>query len=336
MNRIFPPHASRRSAFTLVELLVVIAIIGILIALLLPAVQQARESARRTQCTNHLKQIGLAFHNFQDTYGHLPYGGSDTTAAVPMGSSSPSDCCNADQLDYFNWTYQILPFLEQTALYDLGDPNNATGTEGSIARNGVAGYFCPSRRVATPYGGSKVYRADYAGNAGERHSSGMRAGTSTGKHGVVRNNKTKFPAMIEHIRDGSSNTIMVGEKALHDSAYGIEGGDNEMWNNAGWDEDVIRFGSYYDSGSGDSTPLVPIPDWAAPKFDDSGAFESFDAKYSLNGVFKGWHPYFGSSHNGGTNFCLGDGSVRFIPYTVDGLVFTYAALADDRKTFDWP
>lgn len=321
-----------RTGFTLVELLVVIAIIGILIALLLPAVQQAREAARRMQCTNNLKQIGLAFHNFQDTYGHLPFGGADKDSSVALGSSG--DCCSATQIDYLNWTYHIMPFMEQQNLYDLGDKNDVANSASIIARNPVAGLYCPTRRAPTAYSG--YYRTDYAGNGGEWHDDGANKGTSTGKKGVVVNNKLGTEMVIERIQDGSSNTIMVGEKALHPDAHGSEGGDNERYVNAGWDQCVIRWGAFYDKDNATSIGLPPIPDTQSVHKNDSGSWVFDNTALSHGGEFGQWHAYFGSSHLGVTNFCLADGSVRSIPFTVDQEVFRRAALANDREVFEWP
>ncbi len=320
----------RRSGFTLVELLVVIAIIGVLVALLLPAVQQAREAARRMQCSNNLKNIGLAAHNFHDTFGHMVNGGRDGNATDPMDS-----CCNSLTVEGWNWTYHLMPFMEQNNIYDLGDRNDPVGTQDIVAQQGVATYDCPTRRAPTGYGGGLFYRTDYAGNGGERRRGGFRATNNGGERGVIRNNASpRAKLTIERIRDGASNTIMFAEKALHERSHGTEGGDNERYTNAGWDECVIRHGSFRHS-DGTEQGLPPIPDSMAPN-NLSGSWKFGDDKYSIDGYFTQWHPYFGSSHNGGINACLADGSVRFIPFTVDQEVFRRVSLADDGQTFELP
>lgn len=325
------PSSSRRAGFTLVELLVVIAIIGALIALLLPAVQQAREAARRMQCTNNLKQIGLAFHNFHDTYGHLPFGPRDGNE-----SSSIDACCSASVVSGWSWHYHILPFIEQQNIYNLGDVNNASGTVNLVSSQGVDSYYCPSRRPMSAYSG--YYRSDYAGNAGERHSDGARNATSTGNRGVVRHpGISNAKLTIERIQDGSSNTLMVGEKALNETAFGKEGGDNERVINPGWDEDVMRWGTFYNKGTGTYTPMPPISDSQAPRVETDGSW-TYSQKIPLfaNGTFSKWHGYFGSSHPGGTNFVLADGSVHFIPETIDGQSMQRLTLADDGEVVTLP
>ncbi|PQO34899.1 DUF1559 domain-containing protein [Bremerella cremea] len=325
------PNSSRRAGFTLVELLVVIAIIGVLIALLLPAVQQAREAARRMQCTNNLKQIGLAFHNFQDTYGHLPYGARDGNE-----NSSPDTCCSSHVVSGWSWLYHILPFIEQQNIYNLGDVNNPSGTEKIVSQSAVESYYCPSRRPVSAYGG--YYRSDYAGNAGERHSDGARVATSTGAHGVVRHpGISNAKLTIERIQDGSSNTLMVGEKALNETAFGSDGGDNERYINPGWDEDVMRWGTFFSKGDNAYTPMPPISDNDAPKKESDGSW-TLSQKIPLfaNGTFGRWHGYFGSSHTGGTNFVLADGSVHFIPTTVDGQIMQRLSLSDDGQVVTLP
>jgi prepilin-type N-terminal cleavage/methylation domain-containing protein len=152
-----------RPGFTLVELLVVIAIIGVLVALLLPAVQAARESARRTQCTNNLKQIGLAFHNHHDTLGSFPSGGLDWPADrnYVAGTNTPEGPAKQ------NWGsfYQILPYLEQKNLYE-------NSSSALIAATKLKVYNCVTMRSATifPYSQSTPVgdraMADYVGNGG--------------------------------------------------------------------------------------------------------------------------------------------------------------------------
>jgi prepilin-type N-terminal cleavage/methylation domain-containing protein len=141
-------RARRERGFTLMELLVVIAIIAILIGMLLPAVQQARESALKAQCLNNLKQIGLAFHSYHDDIGYFPNGG---LTEFPLSGSNPYKRWQWD------WTYQILPYIEQLPLYREPDPF-------TLCQTPVKLYYCPFRR------GPEVYpsgsRFDYSGNAG--------------------------------------------------------------------------------------------------------------------------------------------------------------------------
>jgi len=330
-----------RSAFTLVELLVVIAIIGVLIALLLPAVQAAREAARRSQCSNNLRQIGLAFHNFQDVYRQLPTGARDGYHRVNNQDIDPLIwCCRARTQKGFSWSYQILPFIEAKNVHDLATPNEDPPPvpnqqtynpgEDRVARQAIAIYYCPSRRDPKPMR-SNFYRCDYAGNAGERGTSEVRDAGSRGEKGPIKMTDSGW-TRIELIMDGSSNTILIGEKALHPDEFGNDGGDNERWNNAGWDEDVIRFGAAVNT-SGMAYGLPPIPDSAAPRR-VSGRWTTIT---DLGGRSWGqWHPFFGASHAAGVNFCMADGAVRLIAFNVDAEVFRRLSLTNDGEAVVLP
>lgn len=321
MNRRF----RSRAGFTLIELLVVIAIIAVLIALLLPAVQQAREAARRTQCKNNLKQMGLAYHNFQDTFGHLPNGARDGNEANGWA------CCDAKEVKGWSWSFHILPFMEQSNLYDRGvddpaDPDVEYDSHRLVARHGVPAYNCPSRRALNPYGA--YYRSDYAGNMGEILVSGstvydrdvnpaLSGSDQSNKTGVVIRTHTGT-VTIEQIQDGSSNTLMVGEKALHPTEHGSNGGDNETWNDAGWDQCIMRTTAGRNE-DGVQFAWDLLPDMKAPTaVDDNGG----------NTI---WYWNFGSAHTGGTHFCLADGSVRMISYQIEELTLHHLGHRSDGE-----
>lgn len=331
-------RARRRFAFTLVELLVVIAIIGILVGLLLPAVQSAREAARRMQCSNHVRQMALAFHNHQDAQRHLPGGGRDGN---PKYNEALDSCCRSKVQSGFSWLYHILPYVEQNVIYDLAagkDPVDQSGHnagEQLVARSFAPIFNCPSRRAIVKYGNNPAtatYRSDYAGNGGMRNVGvSLRNGsTNNGSRGTVRQTDSAgWKLTVELIKDGSSNTLLIGEKALHPSAHGSEGGDNEIWNNPGWDEDVIRYGAILiPAQSNLMDGLPPIPDSKSASR-ATGSWQKPQTKYGE--LFSEWHAFFGSSHTGGMNAGFADGSVRFLSSTVDSDIMRRISMADDGE-----
>lgn len=295
-KRLIPVWAGLRNGFTLVELLVVIAIIGILIALLLPAVQAAREAARRSQCTNNLKQIGLALHNYVDTATVLPYG-------------TPG-CCNVRGC---NWSTMILPFAEQGALFDTFDcrlqmrvaPNDAA------AMRIVPFYICPSDpasaepvrdRFAT-HNPSPSLALWYPASIGPTSVDGCiycdmpkAAQTDpdsycccswnygTPKHdscGVFGRHVSAVK--LEHILDGTSNTIMVGESRPIECNFHVAFGDN--------------------------FPLAPTNVPINAPFVSNNAGD-----WRRNCGYKSYHP-------GGANFLMADGSCHYLAETIDYRVY---------------
>ncbi|MEO1495523.1 MAG: DUF1559 domain-containing protein [Planctomycetota bacterium] len=251
------------------ELLVVIAIIGILVSLLLPAVQAAREAARRSQCVNNMKQLALAALNFESARGHFPTAGG---AAEEFGNSDNNQGNPLFGYEYAGWMFQILPYIEEQQLYDLrnGTDDSNSGFEASGAtEQAVQGFNCPSRENRVSIDDLTLYNlGDYAGVLASHHTPGwgmvsesggppggfafqasepLREGErefvwtgiiARGGHPTNEAGQLFTPARFGKITfgkvtDGSSNTIMFAEKAASVSWYTIDtnsnGGDFPWW-----------------------------------------------------------------------------------------------------------
>ncbi len=306
---------TKRSAFTLVELLVVIAIIGMLVGLLLPAVQQAREAARLMQCSNNLKNLGLASLNHESTAKTFPSGGWELEwVGDPdrgFGQAQPG-----------SWLFSLLPFIEQNALFQLGSdglPEEITQSQKDGATTviqtplGIA--CCPSRRTPvlsfgesnrTRYNATlpnKIAKCDYAGNAGSGSvfrstsptsiSSAMqtiKSGTWTPTgNGVIY---AVSKVTIAEVRDGTSNTYLIGERYMRPETYfatsssDVDSGD-DFGMYIGMDNDTCR-----------STSISYAPMQDRTGYDNSSS-------------------RFGSTHAGTFGMSMCDGSIHRISYSID-------------------
>ncbi len=305
--RSVPCSSSRQRGFTLIELLVVIAIIAILIALLLPAVQQAREAARRSQCTNNVKQIGLAFQNHHEVYKVLPSGGHSWFDDRNFGSNGKPE---GPLLQNWGWCYQLLPFIEQSAIW----ANNSDRVVGAFR---VPGYSCPSLEQRTfsyaggSYGSSPTMRAqsDYVGNGGT-YGTWSPAGPPTNScDGPIR--PQGLNATFAKLPDGLSTTLFAAEKYLDAVSSGPRCNDDQGWTD-GWDNDTICFS--HGQGSAASPPLPPYHHGMAA------------ATLGSCGL------YFGSIH--GAMICVFcDGSAKRISFNVSASVFEKVCSGTDGKPY---
>jgi prepilin-type N-terminal cleavage/methylation domain-containing protein/prepilin-type processing-associated H-X9-DG protein len=289
-----------RSAFTLVELLVVIAIIGVLVALMLPAIQAAREAARRTQCTNNLKQIGVAFHNYHSAHKSFPPGFVSQTDAVDGPSHGPG----------WGWAAYLLPYCEEESLYrqinlvkDISHPTNAAARVTQVAT-----FLCASDDPVQPTftvhdsGGKAICDVafgNYIGMAGVFEVS-VYPDTSNGAPGVLlRNSRVR----ATQITDGTSHTLFVGERASRRSPQ-------TTWTGAVTGARVPPLIEGYDNEG----PAVLVLTNSGAVADERVPNNPLDHVEDTT-----------SNHPQGVNFLFGDGSVRIINNDVDPALWVAAA-----------
>jgi prepilin-type N-terminal cleavage/methylation domain-containing protein/prepilin-type processing-associated H-X9-DG protein len=346
-----PRATSTRKAFTLIELLVVIAIIAILIGMLLPAVQKVREAANKMLCSNNLKQMGIAMHNFHGDYKRWPSGGHNWNNRVSYGdwaattvAASPNSVTN----QAVGYHFQILPYIEQDNLYKTRDDYVSGGGPGRIRGLAIKEYVCPSRRPAitapngfawndyaaaipghkwaatlTWYGGPTPYAGqDWSGEPGDQIWWGAgwpgdvwdmggvinRVGRLTDPQDAIDVKIKDFRVMMSNISDGTSHTMVLGEKFVRPSkALSNDWYDDMGWCQ-GWDPDVAR-----------QTNVVPYT-------------TDNETPHAFKGDATGQEIYgFGGAHPGGMNGLFGDGSVRSIAPGVDDYVFWLIGQRNDGQ-----
>jgi prepilin-type N-terminal cleavage/methylation domain-containing protein len=354
MFRARPCPKRIRSGFTLVELLVVIAIIGVLVALLLPAVQAAREAARRSECSNKLKQFGLSIHNFHDTMNRLPPGTTQDQQPFGPGASNWGA----------SWYIYILPFMEQSALYDklvigggTGYGNTANGAYFTTVR--IKGFRCPSSPLPDTTtsgvpGSGTLQLTTYTGIAGAinglipgytetRYANpGGGAGCCTG--GILSVGGTLIPngtMTLASVTDGTSNVLMVGEQS---NFLYTTNGTKQAWTSSGPHGWTI--------GWGNSTAPASFNN-GNPSGGDLRAFNVTTIRYPINKI-KGWTDAPGNcggqgvcdntgqniplnaAHPAGVNGLYADGSVHFMGSTLDLATLARLATRDDGQTDAFP
>lgn len=309
--------------FTLIELLVVIAIIAILVALLLPAVQQAREAARRTACKNKLKQLGLALHNYHDTHSVFPPGGIARGAA---------NCTSGADDNGFSWTVMILPFMEESARYDNFNPDlpvrsyrtHAVGSVAAIAHNDTEWarpndqYRCPS----DPGARSGINGINYLGvqGGGEYADFGKHSNSNSTDRNVIYDNGVLFMnsnISMASIIDGTSNVFLVGESKY---PITIDGSRNAT---------TIGWASSLNLASNSCHPSVMAAAWRQINYDNrSGSsrygWTSRDARDISSTTFS-------SFHTGGCQMVMADGSVHFVNENMNLQVFQQLGIRNDRQ-----
>lgn len=323
-------HRSRQ-AFTLVELLVVIAIIGILVALLLPAIQAAREAARRTQCSNNLKQLGIAMQNFHDTYKTLPPGGiNDDTGEWGWGvwmlpfieQGVLYDQLVADTTNFFPLpSFQSGPIMYRGAQVNLDSPPfgssrtyaNTYAAGGGVVKTILPAYVCPSD-VLPSTDNNGMGKSNYCGNIGNTvgvwgaatgwnynfSCGGPKGSSQNGMFLFANDNSNIWSVRLADIVDGTSTTIAVGEATVSQNVSPSNTGDGAF---------PVWAGGNEQRGCGD---LQGLGSW----------LRIIDTNFFINRRTGNESDVsFGSLHPGGAQFMFADASTHFISEAVDTLIY---------------
>ncbi|UUO06356.1 DUF1559 domain-containing protein [Blastopirellula sp. J2-11] len=314
-----PRHAPR--GFTLVELLVVIAIIGVLIALLLPAVQQAREAARRLDCKNRMKQIGLSLHNYHDTHRTFPFGTIIEPNACPPASSARRGA---------PWTVMILPFLEQNARYDqfdfkgtfAGIANEGSSTNEALQIIPNSAYQCPTDPNASTDEPNTNYRGVQGGGA--LADALCATGTASNQRLFFDSGMLFMNSKIglRDVTDGTTNTWMVGE-----SRWWFAVGQNTPYDTYFTWASTVRNAGTSSHVNVVAAAVDPINN---PLVDYNPANGPYTDHPAGIGAVVGTHTRaFGSWHVGGAQFIRGDASVHFATETMDLSIYRQMATRSD-------
>ena len=318
---------TRRVGFTLIELLVVIAIIAILIALLLPAVQQAREAARRTQCRNNLKQIALAMHNYHDVYGQFPPGFLFQDPRMSVNANGVLRRGDRDnRAPGWSWSTSILPMIDQAPAYNqiifdgrgMWEPPND-----QVITNTFGMMSCPSSPKPTHFkigrSGDQVNfsnpgiaATNYLGCPGSFTVAAYYTAPRARRNGILLEDGD---IQFKDITDGSSNTILAGESKYHGNG-GNRGAGSFFW-------DPTWYGHFRHNRSG----RVDAPEAVLR----AGQFRMNPPSVASNNVKRN---SFSSNHEGGAFFALGDGSVRFIGENIDHTQTGWGPVNNGTVTWD--
>ncbi|CAN5541381.1 DUF1559 domain-containing protein [soil metagenome] len=322
MNRI-----RMKSGFTLIELLVVIAIIAILIGLLLPAVQKVRQAAAKTQCANHLKQLSLAFHNFEEVNKVFPPGLGAIGDQASPSSATYYNATTPAGLQFGSWHVHLLPYVEQKAVHDNAFTTSQALTYLSTNKVKITVFGCPSDPAAGAYDGQRPSTSYFAVRGIDKSPSTIVNSGDPNAEGILF---WRSKIKMQYVTDGLSNTFLAGEHPAS-QADGYEPQADWGWwlttasdnISTGWADDVIwgmeatAVHPGYATSASAGTCVVPQ------------YFHSPDIRKTVCN-----YHFFWSYHSGGAHFIRADGSVKFMLYNTARPVMRALSTRNKSETYD--